>query len=57
MYQQLNQFANLLDVNDKHLYPRLVELNEKRLDSINTSIKGLERSLENFNSIKKESRN
>lgn len=28
IYTQLSQFKNLLDVNDNHLYPRLVELNE-----------------------------
>ena len=27
-YHSLNQFANLLEVNDSHLYPRLVELNQ-----------------------------
>ena len=29
IFTGLNQFANLLNVNDQHLYPRLVELNEK----------------------------
>lgn len=29
IFTGLNQFTNLLNVNDQHLYPRLVELNEK----------------------------